>query len=90
MTTRLIEGDGTKKHPYIVRDLGGVRVETTSIKNICQLADKAQVTRLSVAYSGRYFERRADGWWETSDSETCDRIHGLPPEGRVILEVANV
>lgn len=37
---------------------------------------------VAITHSGRYYEMRADGWYETSDSDECDREHGLPPQGR--------
>lgn len=76
---RLIEGDGTAKHPYIMQ---GHRNEPGNLEKMLEIAEREGYTRLSVAYSGRYYERRDNGWWETTNTETCDKFHGLPATGK--------
>jgi hypothetical protein len=81
-TTSLLIGDGTKKCPYYIH--GFRNEESTSLKVLLNLCDREDITKLRVQGSGRYYERRQDGWYETSDTVTCDKFHGLPPEGRKV------
>lgn len=81
MTSRIFHQ--VKDYCY-VKDLNGKRQEAGSIRPLLRECDACGTTRLSVAYSGLYYERRYSGWYLTSDTETCDLIHGLPAEGRLI------
>lgn len=80
--TRLIEGGAG--YPFFVRDLNGKRQESNSVIPFFEECEKAGVTRMNIAYSSRYYIRHEDGWYVTTDSEACDRMNGLPPEGRLI------
>lgn len=81
MTARILH---STKDVFFVNDLGGQREEATSVCPLLQKADACGIIRLNVAHSGLYYERRYGGWYLTSDTETCDRVHGLPPAGRLI------
>lgn len=81
MTARILRQ--TKEYCY-VKDLGGKRQEAPSVPPLLRECDTYGVTRLNVAYSGLYYERRYSGWYLTSDTATCDSIHGIPAEGRFI------
>ena len=81
MTTSILYG-GEKHVPYHIK--GFRNEESFSIKKILDLCDREGITRLSVAFSGLYYERRTDGWYLTSDTEQCDRFHSLPPEGKKV------
>lgn len=85
--TRILRGDGGTPHPYVVNDVGGERIESSSIKEILEKCDKAGITKLSYSGSGRYIERREDGWYETTKTEQCDKLYGLPPEGRLKIKM---
>ncbi len=81
MATRIIY---SIKDIYFVKDLGGRCKQATSVRPLLREAEIYGITRLSVAHSGLYYERRNDGWYLTSDTEMCDSAHGLPPAGRLI------
>ena len=81
MTSRILHQ--TKEYFY-VKDIGGKRQEAASVKPLLRECDNYGITRLSVAHSRLYYERRFSGWYLTSDTETCDRTHGLPSQGRQI------
>lgn len=85
--TRILRGDGGISHPYVVNDVGGEKIESSSINLILEKCDQAGIVRLNYSMSGRYIERREDGWYETSDTEQCDRFYGLPPEGRLKIKI---
>lgn len=82
MKQALLKGDGTNKCPYWVQ--GFRNQEFRQLKEVLELCDREGISRLNVAFSGRYFERREDGWYETSDTETCNRVYSLPPQGRKV------
>jgi hypothetical protein len=86
MSSRILYGDGDRSHPWVVKDVNGERIETTTLKEITDACDRAGITKLKFPLSGRYLESREDGWWETSDSEQCDKVHGLLPEGRLRIK----
>lgn len=79
----LLKGDGTQSHPYWIQ---GARMAgtTTSILDVLRFAQANRVFRVNIAYSGRYYLYKDSAWWLTSDSESTDKIHGLPPEGKKI------
>jgi hypothetical protein len=77
----LLRGDGTRKCPHYIQ--GFRNEEFTHLSQGFQIAEREGITRLNVAYSGRFFERRSNGWWETSDTEQCDLYYGLPAEGKL-------
>jgi hypothetical protein len=84
LKTGLLKGESRKENPYYIH---GYRNQTsTSIKwilaNVC---GPNEIVKVSVAYSGLYYLHTPEGWVQTSDSETCDREHGLPPDGRMFL-----
>lgn len=85
--TRILRGDGGTSHPYIVNDVGGERIESSNIKIILEKCNEQGITRLNYSGSGRYIERREDGWYETSKTEQCDKFYDLPPEGRLIIKM---
>lgn len=76
-------GEGTQKHPYYVK--GHKNKEVGSIKSCLGLCDEVGINRLNVAYSGRYYIRREDGWYLTSDTETCDQYYQLPAKGIKVM-----
>lgn len=78
---RLLEGDGTKNHPFFVRDLGGKRVESRCLQDILSQCNRSGISKLKIAYSGRHYERRPDGWYNTTDYAHCRPYHGLPEVG---------
>lgn len=81
--TAILHGDGSHNAPYW---LTGLRNEIRgSLPGIIKLAESEEITRINFFGSGRYLEKRLDGWFLTSDSENCDKVHGLPPEGRKIV-----
>lgn len=81
-TKAILKGSGTDRDPYWVQ--GFRKKESRSLNTILSLCEKKGIAHLSVAYSGLYYEYRADGWYLTSDSEQCDKTHGLPSEGRKV------
>lgn len=81
--TRILRGDGGNSYPYVVNDVGGEKIESPTLKPILEKCDLASITKLKYSMSGRYIERRENGWYETSDTEQCDKFYGLPPEGRL-------
>ena len=80
--------EGGSGYPFVVRNLNGKRQESSSVIYLLKECEQAGVTRLNVSHSGRYYTRREDGWWLTTDTEICDRMNGLPPEGRLIYPLA--
>lgn len=58
----------------------------TNLNKAFLIAEREGITTLKVIHSGTYYEKRSEGWFLTSDSEICDLIHGLPPEGRLICK----
>lgn len=84
MKSAILMGGGTDKAPYWVQ--GFRNEEFLSVEKCLLLCEREGVQKLSIAYSGLYYERRTDGWWLTSDTEQCDKVHGLPSEGRKTLE----
>ena len=82
-STRILRGDGNR-HPYVVDNVGGLRIECQNILQVLEKCDQARITQLKFSHSGRYLTRRQDGWYETSDTEQCDKFYNLPPEGKKI------
>ncbi|MEG4419375.1 hypothetical protein QUA70_12300 [Microcoleus sp. LAD1_D5] len=82
MTQRILHGD--KHNGFFIKDLGGNLEEANSVKPLLKKCDEFRIDRVSVAYSGLYYEKREAGWFLTSDTEQCDATHGLPSEGRLI------
>lgn len=80
----ILWGDGDKNHPFIIRNLDGERWEGTDLKEALRLCKEAGIIKLKVAYSGRYYQLRDNQWFETSDTEQCDKAHSLPFKGRLI------
>lgn len=80
MKQQLLNGD--KKIGYWIQ--GYRNNDSKSVSNILDLADREGIQRLNVAHSGRYYLKKEDGWYLTSDTDTCDRECGLPPEGRKV------
>jgi hypothetical protein len=78
----LLHGDGSHKAPFWIHGLRNE--ERGRVKDILLLADENGINKLNIHGSGRYYEKRLDGWYLTSDSETCDKIHGLPNQGRKV------
>lgn len=78
----LLMGDGTANSPYYIR--GFRNEEFRKIGDGFEICEREGINRLNIAYSGRYYEHRKDGWYETSDTETCDKVHSLPTEGRKV------
>ena len=78
----LLHGSGGSKEPYYIK--GFRNEECSNLKDVFAICDRESIEQLNIAYSGRYYEKRIDGWYETSDSEICDEIHGLPYEGRKV------
>lgn len=76
----LLIGDGTQQSPWHIR--GFCSEEFRSINEAFLICEREGIERLNVAYSGRYYIRRKDGWYSTSDSESCDKIYSLPSEGK--------
>lgn len=76
----LLIGDGTQKKPWHIEGLRGE--EFCSMNDGFAICEREGIGRLNVAYSGRYYILRDDGWYHTSDSESCDKVHSLPPEGK--------
>jgi hypothetical protein len=70
------------------RYLQGYPKETSGlpVKKILRFASSKEINQVNIAYSGAYYERRDDGWYETSDTEICDKERGLPADGRFICE----
>ena len=58
-----------------------------SVREALAFADTQGWKKVGTVMSGVYYDRRPDGWWRTSDSEVCDRCHGLPPEGIKLKEI---
>lgn len=87
MQQRTLYGDGTTNCPFVIKDLDGKRWEGKSLKEAFLLCRNAGIDRINVAYSGRYYELRQDEWYETSDLAACDKLHGMPPEGRKVKGV---
>ncbi|QLE46390.1 hypothetical protein FD723_39965 (plasmid) [Nostoc sp. C052] len=82
--TAILHGDGSHNAPYW---LNGLRNEERgSLRGIIELAESKGITRISFLGSGRYLEKRSDGWFITSDSECCDKVHALPPKGKKMYE----
>lgn len=77
---------GCSKSGYSVRDLGGKYVEAKTVETILELCEQSDVNILSVEYSGLYYILREDGWYITSDSDVCDKIHNLKPEGNFVCK----
>lgn len=82
MKQTLLHGEGTKDAPYWIT--GYRQKERGSIKGILKLCDSEGIERVNTILSGKYYLRKPDGWYLTSDSDICDLCHGLPPEGRKI------
>ena len=82
MNSKVLHGD--KHNGFCIKDLGGTLEEASSVKPLLKKCDEFGITRVSVAYSGLYYEKRDQGWFLTSDTEQCDATHGLPPKGRLI------
>lgn len=78
----LLHGSGGSKEPYHIK--GFRNEECSKLKDVFVICDREGIEQLNIAYSGRYYKRRTDGWYETSDSEVCDEVHGLPHEGRKV------
>ena len=78
----LIFGDGTKNNPWHVQGFRNEECETLS--EAFRICHREGIEKLKIAYSGRYYILREDGWYHTSDYEECDRIHSLPPEGKKV------
>jgi hypothetical protein len=76
----LLIGDGTQQSPWHIR--GFRNEEFRSINEAFSICEREGIERLNVAYSGRYYILKDDGWYHTSDSESCDKVHFLPPEGK--------
>lgn len=76
----LLIGDGTQKSPWHIQ--GFRNEEFRSMDEALTICEREGIERLNVAYSGRYYILREDGWYHTSDSEVCDKVHSLPPEGK--------
>ena len=79
---RLLEGDGTSNHPYILQ--GHRNEDTKSLSDVIKISNREGYTKLLLAHSGLYYEKRSDGWYLTSDTETCDKFHGIPSQGRKV------
>lgn len=75
----LLIGDGTQKSPWHIK--GFRNEEFRSMDEAFSICEREGIERLNVAYSGRYYILRKDGWYHTSDSESCDKVHSLPSEG---------
>lgn len=82
MISRILRGD--KHNGFYIKDCGGKLEEAPSVKPLLKKCDEHNISRVSVAYSGMYYEKKEAGWFLTSDTEQCDATHGLPPEGRLI------
>lgn len=78
---KVLKGSGTSQDPYYVCDLGGRRIETTSIKEILRLCDQHGITQLNVAYSGVPWIKQSNGAWKRV-AQTCS-------PGAVELEVSS-
>jgi hypothetical protein len=86
--TRILRGDGGSSCPYVVNDIGGEKIISPTIKVILEECDRHGITKLKYSMSGRYIEKREDGgWYETSDTDQCDKFYGLPPEGRLKIKM---
>jgi hypothetical protein len=59
------------------------------MSEILDLAEQEGITKIKFYGSGRYLEARQDGWYLTSDSESCDVVHGLKPEGNFFAKRSN-
>jgi hypothetical protein len=79
MNTTILHGNGSSKAPYWLH--GFRNEEHTQFHKIIAIAEREGITRINVHSSGRYYEKRSDGWYITSATDICDKIHSLPPEG---------
>jgi hypothetical protein len=82
MKQTLLHGEGTYDAPYWIT--GYRQKERGSIKGILKLCDNEGIEKINIVSSGRYYLRKPDGWYLTSDTVACDMCHGLPLEGRKI------
>ena len=78
----LLHGEGTNDAPYWIT--GYRQEERGSIRGIFKICDREDIQRINIVSSGRYYLRKQDGWYLTSDTVACDLCHGLPLEGRKI------
>lgn len=78
----ILKGSGTHKDPFYIQ--GFRNEEFTDMKAGFQICEREGIDFLRVAYSGRYYERRDDGWYEVGMTETCHKVHGIPKEGRKV------
>lgn len=74
-TASIVYGDG-KKSPFHMQNFRNE--ESWKIEGILDICDREGIVRLNVAYSGRFYEKKNDGWYLT---DTCDRVHKIPREG---------
>jgi len=81
-TVATLLGDGTRNYPWFIR--GHRSHEFTSTRELLPFCDQQGIYLLNVAHSGRSYERRDDGWYVICSTESCRKIHGVPPEGRKI------
>ena len=88
MKFAVLMGGGTNKAPYWVQ--GFRNEEFFSVEKCLLLCEREGIESLGIAGSGLYYERRADGWWLTSDTAQCDKTHELPSEGRKVSLVLNL
>jgi hypothetical protein len=75
-------GDGTRNHPWFIR--GFRSHEFTSIHEVLSFFEEQDGVKLGIAHSGRGYERRTDGWYETGTTDYCCKFHSLPLGGRKI------
>lgn len=80
----ILHGDGSSHAPYWLQ--GFRNEEHTQLNKIIAIAEREGITKIKYLYSGRYLEARETHWWLTSNSDTCDKLNGLPPEGRNLYE----
>lgn len=82
MKHNILHGDGTKACPYYI--FGHRNEEFRSIAEVLKFCEELEINRLNIAHSGTYYTQKDGEWYITSDTESCDKYHSLPPNGRKI------